>query len=236
MKKTLSVVLGVAASVMALGVVAAVAVPIVYRDVVAAPTAGPPDVRPTVYQRTPSAVVQNGPDLSGTWVVADGSIAGYRIAATVDGNPVSMDAHTNAVSGRFTVEGQSLTSASVSIDLSSAIPDDSDDTLSNDVLETDRYPFATFVLTSPVDPPTTPTAAGSSQIVHATGDFTLHGVTKSVTVQLKVGLSGKGMEVSGSVPVDFADYGVEVPTEDAAEGSAADDSGAVDFQLSIVAD
>jgi hypothetical protein len=54
----------------------------------------------------------------------------------------------------------------------------------------------------------------------------MHGVTKSVTVSLQAALSGDGVQVSGSVPVTFSDFGVDAPSFGFVQ---VEDSGTVEF-------
>ena len=52
---------------------------------------------------------------------------------------------------------------------------------------------------------------GEVQTVSATGDLTIAGVTRSVTVELEAVLNADGGQVAGSIPITFADFGVEAP-------------------------
>ena len=69
-------------------------------------------------------------------------------------------------------------------------------------------------------------ADGEVASVEATGDLTMHGVTQSVTVDLQAALSGDGVQVSGSIPVTFSDYGVQAPDLGFV---SVEDSGTVEF-------
>jgi polyisoprenoid-binding protein YceI len=48
--------------------------------------------------------------------------------------------------------------------------------------------------------------------VEATGDLTLHGVTREVTVPLTARLRGSTFAVDGSVTVTFTDFGIDDPS------------------------
>jgi polyisoprenoid-binding protein YceI len=48
--------------------------------------------------------------------------------------------------------------------------------------------------------------------VHATGRLTLHGHTRSVRFSLQAKRTAAGIEVSGSIPVLFADWGIANPS------------------------
>ena len=72
-------------------------------------------------------------------------------------------------------------------------------------------------------------ADGQSVQATATGDFTLHGVTKSVQVPVQARRSGNVIAVTGSLPVVFADYGIEKPSSFVV--LSIDDHGTMEFQL-----
>ena len=70
-------------------------------------------------------------------------------------------------------------------------------------------------------------------LVHptATGKLTLHGVTNSVTVPLSARRAGNVIQVSGSIPVTFADYQINNPS--AAGVVTTQDHGTVEFLLNF---
>ena len=77
-------------------------------------------------------------------------------------------------------------------------------------IETATYPTATFTLTQPIELDAVP-AEGEIVDVTATGDLTLHGVTKSVEIPLEARLEGGVISVAGSLPIQFADYNIAQP-------------------------
>jgi len=225
MKKKTGIVLGVAAVVVVgLGVTAAVAGPAFYRDVIV----GEPDAAPTV-SVTPGATTIDTSDLSGAWTVGDGSTAGYRVDEVLNGTDVTVVGTTDQVTGTVTVEGDSVTAATIDVDVASIATDSGnrDGYFRDDAMEASTYPTATFVLTQPIDAGVP--ADGDVETVEATGDLTMHGVTQSVTVSLQAALSGDGVQISGSVPVTFSDYGVEAPSFGFVQ---VEDSGTVEFLVS----
>jgi polyisoprenoid-binding protein YceI len=224
MKKKTGIVLGVAAVVVVgLGVTAAVAGPAFYRDVIV----GEPEAAPTV-SVTPGATTIDTSDLSGAWTVGDGSTAGYRVDEVLNGTDVTV-VGTTQVTGSVTVEGDSVTAATIDVDVASIATDSGnrDGYFRDDAMEASTYPTATFVLTQPIDAGVP--ADGDVETVEATGDLTMHGVTQSVTVSLQAALSGDGVQISGSVPVTFSDYGVEAPSFGFVQ---VEDSGTVEFLVS----
>ncbi len=192
---------------------------------------------------TPAASsVTTGEGLDGTWNVdpsvgtfADfsSSFVGYRVdeelanvgAATAVGR-------TPDVSGSLTLDGSTITTVDITADLSTLQSDESrrDGQLKRQALETDTYPTATFSLTQPIDLGSAP-ADGQVIQATATGDLTIHGVTKSVELPVEALLSGDVVTVTGSIDILFADYGISRPTSFAVLSIA--DHGTMEFQLQL---
>src|SRR5665647_2464938 len=155
-----------------------------------------------------------GTALDGTWKVdtsigsgSTGSFVGYRVQETLAGFGANTAVgRTSAVSGSFTLQGTSISAATITADLTGLQSDDSrrDGQLTHRGLETSTYPTATFVLGQPVDLGSIP-SDGQILKVQATGQLTLHGQTKTVTIALEARLSGGVIAVTGSMPVAFAD-------------------------------
>ena len=178
--------------------------------------------------------------LAGTWNVdtSIGSLAdstdsfvGYRVQeqlASIGANTAV--GRTPNVSGTLTISGTQLTAATISADLTALQSDDQrrDGQLVDHGIETATFPNATFTLTTPVDLGTDPTS-GTEVDVTATGQLTLHGQTKTVQIALKTRLSGSIIEVVGSLPIAFSDYGIQAPTSFAVLTVA--DQGTMELQL-----
>lgn len=147
--------------------------------------------------------------LAGTWTISDGSQAGYRVDEVLNGQDVTVVGRTSDVTGSVTVTGSELTAADVTVSMTSVTTDNSSrDRQFLDILSTSEHPTSTFTLTSPVD---IAAIAGGVASVEATGDLTVAGVTRPVTVQFDAQTTADGVEVSGSIPVTFADFDVDAP-------------------------
>jgi polyisoprenoid-binding protein YceI len=156
---------------------------------------------------------------AGTWTVTSGSQAGYRVREQLASLPAPSDAvgRTSAVSGTLTLaqsaSGYSVTAANFSVDVTKLSSDQSrrDQRIHSQGLESDRYPTATFNLTSPI---AFASDAASGQTIHvsATGDLTVHGVTKSVTIPIDARLTGSKIELVGSITFPFSDFGMTPPS------------------------
>ena len=161
----------------------------------------------------PSAGASSTPvtaeDLAGTWSVSDGSQAGYRVAEVLNGQDVTVVGRTPDVTGGLTIAGTELTAADVTVTMTTITTDSSNrDGQFLDILKTSQFPTATFSLTSPVDVSAITQGVAS---VQAEGTLTIAGVSAPVTVDLSAQTTSSGVEVSGSIPVTFADYGIDAP-------------------------
>jgi polyisoprenoid-binding protein YceI len=73
------------------------------------------------------------------------------------------------------------------------------------------YPVGSFTLTRPISLTPVPTA-GKVKSYTATGRLSLHGHTRGVTFAVRAERAGNKIEISGSIPVKFADYGIGNPS------------------------
>lgn len=174
----------------------------------------------------------------GTWKVdrsiinaqGSGSFTGFRIdEVLVSVGKSTAVGRTTSVAGTITVSGSTVTAAQIVADLTDVTTDDSRrDGAVQRALATSRYPDATFVLTQPIQVGSVPTD-GQRITVPATGDLTIHGVTRSVTVELQSQLQGDVLVVVCSAPIALADYGVTAPIAPVVASVA--DQGTFEFQL-----
>ena len=79
------------------------------------------------------------------------------------------------------------------------------------IMDVSTYPTATFKLSSPIKLPSVP-SDNTVVNVNATGELTLHGTTKTVTVAIKAQRSGASVNVNGSIPIHFPDYNIDNPS------------------------
>lgn len=212
MQKRTIVTISIIAGVLLLGGTAAVAGPIVYRDLIVGEQEAAPTVTAAPRATDGAGDAIDASDLSGEWTVTDGSFAGYRVDEVLNDTDVTVVGRTDDVTGTFTVDGLTLTSAEITVDVASIETDSSSrDAYFRDMaLRTAEHPTATFTLTGPVTAASTP-AVGEVQAVTATGELTIAGVTREVTVDLEAVLNEGSGQVAGSIPITFADFGVEAP-------------------------
>ena len=179
--------------------------------------------------------------IAGTWTVdtsvgefsyedSTGTFVGFRVDEELSGlGSTTAVGRTPDVSGTVTIEGTTVTAATIEADMTSITTNDSrrDDKVQS-ALETSTYPTATFVLTSPIELGDA-AASGEAVTVQATGELTIHGVTTTVTIPLQAQLVDGTVVLVGSIPITFSDYGVSVP--EAPIVLSASDTGTLELQL-----
>lgn len=133
------------------------------------------------------------------------------------------------MSGRVDVRGTTVTAASFEVDLTTVSSDQSrrDNQFRGRIMDVARYPTATFRLASPID--FAPLPLDGEQIREtAEGDLTLRGTTRRVNVELRARRDAGTIEVAGSIPVVFADFGIPDPSFGPAQ---TEDRGEIEFLL-----
>jgi polyisoprenoid-binding protein YceI len=167
----------------------------------------------------------------GTWLAGTGSQAGYRVKEVLFGQSTEAVGRTGNVDGAITISGTRVETAAISIDLASVTSDESrrDGQFRGRIMNVAQYPTATFTLTSPIDLGTLP-ADGATVTVPATGELTLHGTKKVVTVDVTAQRSGGVVSVNGTIPVVFSDYGIGSPSFGPA---SVQDHGEIEFLVSF---
>jgi polyisoprenoid-binding protein YceI len=171
--------------------------------------------------------------LNGTWVLGENSeqFVGYRIGEELASiGTTEAVGRTSAVAGSATIEGQTLTSTTLTADMTSLRSDQSrrDNALRSQSLETSRFPEAIFELTASVALPET-LADGDAVSIAATGNLTLHGVTREITLPLDVQRIGDTLVLVGSLDITLADYNIAKPR--APSVVSVEDSGVLELQL-----
>ena len=128
------------------------------------------------------------------------------------------------------LDGTTATAAEFTADLTTLKSDDArrDGQLANQAIQTSPFPDATFKLTQPIDLGTIPTDE-STVSVNATGELTLHGVTKTVTIPLEAKLVNNTIVVTSLFDITFADFNITKPSSAAV--LSVEDKGIMEVQL-----
>jgi polyisoprenoid-binding protein YceI len=168
--------------------------------------------------RTPAAS-PSGPagttatSLAGTWRVAAGSQAGYRVKEVLLGQNNVAVGRTSHIAGNLVIKGSTVQAASFRVPMATIHSDQSqrDAQFDGRIMDVASFPVGSFTLTRPISLTPLP-AAGTVRQYTATGKLTMHGHTRQVTFGLQAEQTGSKIKISGSVPVTFADYGIGNPS------------------------
>jgi len=179
---------------------------------------------------TAGATASTSTGVDGTWnLVGADSTVGYRVKEILGGLETEGAGRTSKVTGSLTIAGTRASAASFEVDMASITSNSErrDGQFHDRIMSTKQFPTATFTLTKPIDFGGVP-ADGQSVKASATGDLTLHGVTKSVTFDVDAKLQNGRIGVLGNIPVVFADYQIPNPSNSFAK---TEDHGLLEFVL-----
>ena len=179
-----------------------------------------------------TATVSNTSDntgVSGTWTVTSGSAVGYRVQEVLFGQSNTAAGRTSAVTGSITIDGKTVSAATVTVDMTTVSSDQQrrDNQFNGRIMDTASYPTATFKLSSPIVLSSIP-AIGVQGSTQATGVLTMHGTSKTVTFTIKGQRTSSGIQVTGQIPITFADWNIPNPSFGPV---TTDDHGILEFLL-----
>jgi polyisoprenoid-binding protein YceI len=191
---------------------------------------GPAPKKLTLSDPGSSPSTTNGSGPAGAWTVTkSGTVVGYRVGEVLFGQSTTAVGRTDAVTGDLTISGTTATAAGFTADLTQVSSDQGnrDRQFQGRIMDTATYPAATFKLTQPIELAQIP--QDLVKITEkATGDLTLRGKTRSVTFDVVARRNGDKIEVNGSIPITFADWGIPNPSFGPA---STDDHGVLEFIL-----
>ena len=170
-----------------------------------------------------------GSGVDGTWRVTSGSQAGYRVKEVLFGQSTEAVGRTSDVSGEIVISGTTISSGSFTVDMTTVESDESrrDNQYRGRIMDVATYPTSTFKLTEPITVSSFPDE-GSEVNVKATGELTLRGTTKTVTIDLAAERSGSTIRVAGAFHIVFDEWGIPNPTFGPA---TTEDNGEMEFLL-----
>ena len=220
-------------------VVLAVAVPFVYFQFIQGDPPPKLSLSTTTTPTSPPGETGASAPLDGTWKVGSGSTAGYRVKETLFGQSNTAVGRTEQVTGSMTVDGSTVTKATVTVDMASvksvgnsldgAFADRRDGQFNGRIMDTGQFPTSTFTLTKPIDLAPIP-KDGVVKNYSATGKLTMHGTTKEVTIPLTARRTGNVIGVQGITTITFSDYGIDNPSGGPA---SVGDSGQLEFVVQL---
>jgi polyisoprenoid-binding protein YceI len=192
----------------------AIAVPLIYIHFI---EGTPPSklVLPTTHS-TSAAASGTGSDTAstdGTYLVGSGSEAGYRVTEVLIGQNSTAVGRTTSIWGSVTISGASVTTGTFTVDMASVVSDQSERNGQFDgrIMNVAQYPTATLKLTTPIALGTIP-PVGSNATYTATGNLTMHGLTRQVTFPLTAERTSDGIFALADVPIVFADWNIANPS------------------------
>ena len=167
-------------------------------------------VTDTSPQATDSALPS---DVSGVWKATTKSTLGYRVKEVLGGLDAMAVGRTDQITGELVIEASRVMAATFSVQVETITSDSSkrDNQFTGNIMDVSTYPTADFVLTTPIDFRSIP-LPGVQLTAIATGDLTLHGVTRSVTFEFTTEYASNVIGVLGSIDITFADYGIANPS------------------------
>jgi len=155
----------------------------------------------------------------GHWSVSTGSEAGYRVREKLGFLPAQSDAvgRTSSITGAAVLTESrgmiTITAASFDVAVNTLKSDRSmrDEKIHEIGLESDRYPTATFVLSTPVTF-TKSAVTGRVTRMAVTGVFNIHGTSKRESLPVEFSLVGSTLEAAGSLTFPWSEFGMTAPS------------------------
>jgi polyisoprenoid-binding protein YceI len=195
-------------------VVLAVGGTFIYFHVISGPTPAPLSLKPAPRSSSPAtAGDSSATSVAGIWKITTGSVVGYRVKEILFGQNHVAVGRTGAITGHLTISGTTVTAAAFTVQMATIKSDASerDAQFRGRIMDTAAYPTGTLTLTKPIALGTLP-AAGVVSGYAAAADLTLHGQTRPVTFRLSAERTSGEIEVSGSIPILFANWDIPNPS------------------------
>lgn len=191
----------------------------------------PPPLSITTKTPTADSSKSTTETLDGTWMVTTGSQAGYRVKEVLFGQDNEAVGRTTAIEGNLTISGATVEAATFTVDMTKVSSDQQrrDNQFQGRIMDTASNPTATFTLSEPIRLGTTP-ADGVSRTATATGRLTLRGTTKTVTFTVTGRRTGGTIQVSGTIPITFAEWNIPSPSFGPV---STEDHGSLEFLLTF---
>ena len=199
--------LGAAAAV----VVLAVGGTFIYFHFISGPTPAPLSLKTS--GPTGGSPAAGSSSVAGSWSIGRGSVVGYRVQEVLFGQNHTAVGRTGAITGHITISGTTVTSGAITVQMATITSDASerDAQFRGRIMDTSSYPTATLTLTRPIALAPLP-AVGVVRTYTVSASLTLHGHARQVTFPLQAERTAQGIEVSGSIPILFVDWGIPNPS------------------------
>lgn len=151
--------------------------------------------------------------VSGTWNIGPGSVVGYRVQEVLIGQNSTAVGRTSEVWGSLTISNGEVAKAAFTANMASVKSDQSERNAQFDgrIMDVSAYPTARFELADPIVLGTVP-ASGTAKTYHATGDLTMHGVTRPVSFTISAERASASIYALADINVVFADWKISNPS------------------------
>jgi polyisoprenoid-binding protein YceI len=162
---------------------------------------------------TSKAPAASPPSLDGTWKATSASQLGYRVKEVIAGQKIEGVGRTNAITGSLTMAGTKVTDVDLTVDMATFKSDEGrrDGQFNSRIMSVSEFRVGTLKLTSPIDLKKIP--ADKEQVTtKASATLTLRGQSNDVDFDVVARRNGANIEVNGSIPILFADYGIPNPS------------------------
>ena len=188
------------------------------------------DVTTTTVAATSSTTPADD-ELTGLWMVTDGSEVGYRVKEVLGGVDTEGVGRTDDVSGSLTIQGTSIIGTTFEVAVATITSDSTrrDSQFAGPIMETSVHPTATFQLTQPIELGSVP-EPGTTITATAVGELTMHGVTRDVSFEVSARIDNGIIGVLGGIEVLFSDYDIDNPSNGFVTTG---DNGLIEFVLAF---
>jgi polyisoprenoid-binding protein YceI len=168
---------------------------------------------------SPTPAGAGSSSIDGTWTVANGSSAGYRVPEEFLWQHGTLVARTTAVTGKLVIAHAEVSSATLRVDLSKVTAGGKTPSGLAGILDTASHRGALFTLTKPIVIGSAP-AINATFTASATGLLAMHGTTHLVTFAVAARYAGSQLEAAGSIPIVLSDWDIKAPFAVQDQGSA----------------
>jgi polyisoprenoid-binding protein YceI len=157
------------------------------------------------------AASQSG--IAGNWNATGESVIGYRVKEILDGQSIEAAGRTNAITGTLLIEDTTAKSVALSVDVTKLTSDKAqrDRQVQGRILDTKNFPTAKLVLAAPIAFGKVP-ADKEIVSIDTKLSLTIKAATREVSVPIKARRVGETLEITGSIPIKWADWGIDNPS------------------------
>ena len=152
-------------------------------------------------------------ELSGDWKLIAESQVGYRIKERIALKTFETVGRSSEVTGSLKILDSQITQTTFEVDMKTFQSDSGgrDAQFNGRIMDTEKYPTANIVLTEPITLVEKP-LNGLTVNNTATGNLTIRGTTKEVTLPLSSTLQNSVITVIGQIQIQFDEWKIPNPS------------------------